>query len=198
MSAVEELVAECEAGELGWLSGVRRWALDEGRLRIGEPGRLLIVGQMPSRASDNALPFHGSTGGRLALLLGLQSRNQLWRVLDAWNSWPRYVEGAGGDTFPRARAAELCASVAVDATTCLLLGAAARAFGLRGDTPLFTPLNIPGRLGTTYYVAPHPSGRNRWWNSEGNRINAAQFYARLARACGIVTAGAPKLRGQEG
>ena len=118
--------------------------------------------------------------------VGFDALNLLARALGAADDWPCAVA--------RERAVELYRGGALAGREAVLLGrrvARAFAFGLSPHldrlhpAPYFSSMfpTVPdGRGGwarAMVWIAPHPSGRSRWWNDEGNRSRAVAFFSRL-------------------
>lgn len=123
--------------------------------------RALLVGE----ASTTGEPFVGRTGDRLRKVLGNEDLSVL---ADLVNLFPAPMEKSGkGRAFPM-KAARANAAAIVSAekgrTRFILAGKrVAAAFGV-GSAEYFEPKEKDGR---TYFVVPHPSGINRWWNTSG-------------------------------
>lgn len=183
---LKSAVSEVQSGRSGWLAGVSyaAWEADDIPLRliVGQSDRLLIVGQAPPRDGDELPPFHGRTGSALCKLMGCVDQHQLLERYDAINAWPWY-EGAcsEGDRFAVADTRDLLTLVELRASQVVLLGAARRAFGVRKTMPWFEGFRDPDRPGTVFYCAPHPSGRNHWWNSSSNRRRAEGFFEEIRK-----------------
>ena len=134
---------------------------------------LLVVGEAPSRLSLE--PLGGRCGSLLEDLLGPGA----WAAADRVNllgEWPGR-EGRGS-AFPLALARASASALAERFgryRVVLLLGArVARAASL-------CPRELEWCMvrGACVGRLPHPSGVNRWWNSEENRA-AARAFAREA------------------
>jgi uracil-DNA glycosylase len=156
---------------LGWLSGVRAiHKLDSGKWLVGEPGRVMFVGQAPARGREMEPALGGRSGDKLRAILGC-SVAEFRERFDCMNVLPYYPGKAGkGDMFPL-RQAKVAAGCVVHASKhVVLLGLAAKAYGLERafDTRQLGP--------ATWAVAyPHPSGVSRWWNDQANTIFATNF-----------------------
>lgn len=140
--------------------------------------KLMIVGQAPSRTSDAGEVLRGKSGEKLRAMLGLSIAEfvRVTRVNLApfWDG--KRGKGDAFDADPDLVAAALAIAQAHEIT--LVLGkAVAKALRLPAGIGYFVPLN---RKETTYYVVPHPSGVNRWWNASRNRREAERFFGRLA------------------
>jgi len=141
--------------------------------------RLLIVGQAPSRTSNPAEVLRGKSGAKIRELLGLSKRRfiQCTRV----NLAPLWTGKDGkGDAFEADPDLVITAlSLARDHETVLLLGRAVSGALGYGGYEYFEPIK---KEKTTFYVVPHPSGINRWWNDPANRRVAERFFGRLTCA----------------
>lgn len=136
--------------------------------------RVAIVGEAPGRVAGPALTAAGASGRRIDGWLGgaasLVSRHNLfdYPVDDAW---PPLVA--------RAAAARLRVEALAGSSVVVLLGhRVAGAFGV-DRVSWFSAVE---RARQTWYVAPHPSGRSRWWNVPGNVERAMVFWSCLASA----------------
>lgn len=143
--------------------------------------RTLLVGEAPGR-TGNGRPLEGALGRRIASLAGLSFESYLrsYQRTNVLDYWP----GAGvrGARFPISEA--WIASLAIEVRvrrqyrTVVLLGKRVRrAFGLE-YLDYFEKYKY-GRA--TIVVIPHPSGINRWFNSEENRRYFGNFMRALAR-----------------
>jgi len=158
--------------------------------------RPVFIGQAPSRNGDPWKPLTGMPGRRLASLAGMYPLEFYVSTVRA-NLLPTYMgEDGDGDAFPtiNARVAAIESAAALDGRTVVFVGRrVAQAFGCRGDwfrwDRVFLP--TPGfEQGIRYSTMPHPSGRNRYWNDEGNRKKAEAFLRELLR----VESSVPRLR----
>lgn len=166
-----------------WLRGVASWSFDAqaGVLRVGTPGRPLVVGQAPAQGADDALAFSGKSGTRLRRMLGCVDEAQFRREFDSFNILPRWPGKAGkGDRFPMGPATALARRVRFRTQHVLVLGQAAKVFGLHVP---FAWDSVQGSqpdgqdVEYTACAVPHPSGVNRWWNDPTNAQLAARFFA---------------------
>ena len=149
--------------------------------------RLLFVGQAPSRESDGHPPFTGRCGKFLAELLGT-TQEQMLLDHDFINVLDRFPgKGPGGDKFPMIEA-KAQASRKLDqlrGRRVVMLGHnVSRAFGGERFTYLSTydvrnPENFADRV-CLATVVPHPSGRNRFFNREENRMIVAKLLREMA------------------
>lgn len=150
--------------------------------------RLLIIGQAPSRETEGKPAFTGKCGRFLAELLGT-TQQQMLEVHDFLNILEHYPgKVIGGDRFPlieaRSRAWEILPRL-WGRTTVLLGRNVASAFQLHGyeyaRIYAFSELQrgLHGVQGLVAIV-PHPSGVNRFYNLEGNRVKVSKFLKELA------------------
>lgn len=127
---------------------------------------LLIVGERPSGPVDADGPLAGRAGRFLATLAGISFESYL--------CWPRVnLFEAPGDRWD-ARAARLRARAILvehpDVDLLLLGRRVSDAFSVP-----YTAFTAHQAAGTTAYVLPHPSGRNRVWNDREAQRRAARF-----------------------
>lgn len=148
--------------------------------RLNTPPPLLI-GQAPGPNTNPDAPLWpkplSSTGGRLMELMGLGKVAYL-RTFDRTNLLHTHPgQWEDKDRFPRVHA-----RVAAQAMRPLLRGrpviyvgrAVAEAFGHRELA--FHTWDRCGQWRYRHAVIPHPSGRNRWYNAEANRLEAQAFW----------------------
>ena len=152
-------------------------------LRARAPRRVLLVGEAPARGSVAALDRSSRSGQRLRCLMEggapFDAVNLLFRGDDRWD--PRVA---------RMRARRLIDQGWMADREVVLLGRrVARAFArlqpaldaLAAAPPfsLATP-TVPrlcgGWAASMVWWAPHPSGRNRWWNAPANRAAGKVFF----------------------
>lgn len=127
---------------------------------------ILLVGEAPGRSGGPPL-----VGPRIASLAG--DRMARTNLLDYWPG----PQGKGS-RFPidegRTKADELLESQ-LPATRFILMGArVAQAFGIRRRD--FEWLEWFEHRGHLFAVCPHTSGIVLWWNDEGNREAAREFF----------------------
>ena len=146
--------------------------------------RLLFIGQAPSRETDGQPPFVGKCGKFLAEeLLGMPQAEMLekfdfYNVLERWPG-----KGINGDLFPLTKAkvgARGLVEKMAGRTVILLGNNVARAFGVQAfqyfrwydvrhpDSPAVV-------IAKRCAIVPHPSGRNRIFNLQSNRLVARKF-----------------------
>jgi uracil-DNA glycosylase len=132
---------------------------------------MLIVGEQPS-ARGNGSPFSGPSGERLTDLIGRD-----WRiVMSAVNLMP---SGVWKREEMRAVGKRMREKLARDQhfKVVLLAGrTVADAFGFAQTEPFFKRLV---RRSVHYYIIPHPSGKNRWWNDSKNRRKFSAWFEGL-------------------
>lgn len=143
-------------------------------------GRLLLIGQAPSRSGDPSRPLEGRIGRMLAELAGI-SLDGYMKLTERTNLLGEWLGKAGkGDSWDalaaRERASEL-EQVFPDREAILLGRNVARAFGL-GDLPWLTWTE---KFGGKLALVPHPSGIVMWWNSAANRSAASAFLKEVFR-----------------
>jgi uracil-DNA glycosylase len=147
--------------------------------------RALIVGQAPAKLDDPTRPITGKTGRRLAGYMGFfEDEQDLFEgAFDRANLLDCYPGKQGkGDAFPREEAQRGAISLYIDRlgpVSCkydwlLLLGRnVARCFAQQLKPWMEWETWMP--QGLRVAVFPHPSGVNRWWNEEANRVAASMF-----------------------
>jgi hypothetical protein len=136
-----------------------------------------MIGEAPGRGGD---PSRACTGRFMDALVNAAGITR-WRYLRAFertNLLPSWPGKAGkGDAFPMAEAKRLAAETPTAGRTILLCGRrVATAFGV--SAPF---LACERRGGATFWVLPHPSGLNRWWNDPENKRRAGDLVRDLAR-----------------
>lgn len=146
--------------------------------------RIYFIGQAPSRETDGQPPFVGKCGKFLAeQLMGLTQEEMLAQhdfvnVLDRWPG-----KGINGDLFPLAKARVAARGLAEDMRNrvVIMLGHnVARAFGCDKFQyfrwyEVRHPDNTNVIIAKRCAIIPHPSGVNRLWNLQNNRIIARKF-----------------------
>lgn len=139
-------------------------------------GKLLLIGQAPSKTGDNLHPLEGRIGRMLSGLAGVAFDDYLMLTerINLFSEWTGRREGAKGDSWDdlaaRQRASELVRGFR-DRTVVLLGRNVGRAFGL-DRLPWMTWIDFEGGRAA---VLPHPSGIVRWWNDPKNRAEAGRF-----------------------
>lgn len=134
--------------------------------------RLTLVGEANPHSDDPWMALfplpRGCAGDRLRRLLGL-SRTQYLVRFDRVNLCGRHWSSKTS----RRRAQDLRAS----GGHLILLGRrVAGAFGVEADY-----LAVVRDHPCVFYLLPHPSGLNRWWNDERNCDAARAFLSRLSK-----------------
>lgn len=157
---------------------ISRWA---GRLISGGADyKAIIVGQAPSRSSDPDRPLDGTSGRRLANLLGLtvDEMMQRFKCINLIDFYPGRSPEGKGDNFPRdeARVAAQKLSITLSGHRVICLGReVARAFGLH-NSPWMKWRRVQGPVAEMWAAAfPHPSGVNKWWRDEDNEKRAGEW-----------------------
>jgi uracil-DNA glycosylase len=138
-----------------------------------EKGKLVLVGQAPSRRGDPEKPLQGDlVVRRLAGVCGM-GRKEYMGLTDRYNVLRRWPGKKGkGDHFPMrlARRSARRLALGFSGRRVILLGrSVAKAFGL--NVGYLKWVNI----GFDVAVVPHPSGINRWWNEARNKAAARRF-----------------------
>ena len=134
---------------------------------------LLIIGQASGRMPGETLG--GRCGARLASCAGMTlteflARTDRVNLLEYWTDGWRMLEA-------RERCKDLVNDIAAHRRTVLLGRWVAAAF--RNKAPLFDWTDAFRDGGSLIAVAPHPSGRNRWWNDPENVARAQVFWRDL-------------------
>lgn len=151
--------------------------------------RPLLIGESPADLAASALGPRTRSGARLDRLLlghGFDCLNLLARSLGPADDWPAHAA--------RARAVELYRDCLAGREVVLLGRRAARAFAGGACSPWLDALHsapyfssawptVPDGAGgwaaCLVWIAPHPSGRSRFWNAPENRHAAAAFFSRI-------------------
>lgn len=145
------------------------------------PGKIVLIGQAPSKETDGGVPFSGRSGRRIADLMGIRQaelgvRFALANVLDAWPGPSRFGKG---DAFPldaaRLEVARLRRKL-VGRRLVVFGASVAKVFGYDPREILLRFLSSDS--GAIAYV-PHPSGVNTWWNESANVAQAQRFLQSL-------------------
>lgn len=147
--------------------------------------RPLVIGQAPGRLTNGYDPFgpHTPTGRRLAALfdsIGLDGRTATV-LFDRLNLIPDYRgRGSRGDRFPMREARLVAGAVRplFYGRSVIALGrGVATACGFRELAPLEWWRQVEHGRSFDFAVVPHPSGRNRWYNSPVNFAAAREFWS---------------------
>lgn len=149
--------------------------------------RPLLIGEAAADLAAAALGPRTRSGARLDRLLrgrGFDALNLLARSMGPADEWPAAAA--------RERARELFRTVLAGREVVLLGRRVARAFA--GMHPALDALHPAPYFSSAYpvvpddrggwgacraWIAPHPSGRSRWWNDPRNRDCAAAFFSRI-------------------
>jgi uracil-DNA glycosylase len=146
-------------------------------------GRVIVIGQAPSRDGNPERPLLGPPGkeGLLYRLSGAVNREQFEAVFEPRNllaAWPGHAKHKG-DSFP-AKKAKVAADglrPSLSGRRVVLLGiGVAKAFGFKPSDARFTWAE---RDGVRFALSPHPSLINLWWNNPRNRAEAARFFGSI-------------------
>lgn len=158
--------------------------LNEQGLARGDSQRLLIIGEAPNATNDCTHPCEGRVGRRLAELFGT-AYEQYVRETDRINIVVRSPGRSNwqGMAFPRRlmpRRLRMLCLMMTERHSLILGKRAATVLGLDSlDYFRWHPT-----LGGWVAIIPHPSGRNRWWNSLINRRCAVRFMHQTWRYSG--------------
>ena len=144
-----------------------------------------FIGQAPSkRSKDNRGWAPGGASNALAKLAGV-SYQELTKLAEFRNLLASYPgQNGGGDAFDlkeAEEAAEKLSSEFKGGDEAVFLGKQVmRAFGVFGVNKMtwFEPITLLSS-DVTVWLMPHPSGRNRWYNSGENRACASAFVKRI-------------------
>lgn len=124
---------------------------------------IIFVGQGPSENGDPDKPLEGRLGDRLGELLGISDFAPSFSRINLNAQWIGKV--GKGDVFDTAEGF-LAAKVLLRGswTRYVLLGQkVAACFAVKGE-----PLETVEAIGKQFFLLPHPSGINRWWNDPEN------------------------------
>lgn len=153
--------------------------------------RPLLIGQAPGPNTDPDLPLfpipRTSAGGRLQQMTGL-TRGQYLQTFERINLLT-YFPGLDKkeDKFPRTPArfaAEVIKPLLAGRDVIMVGRGVAEAFGYDAAFLEWNLLQVrrrhavrvSGAYSARVAVVPHTSGRNRWYNTEGNRLLAEEFW----------------------
>jgi hypothetical protein len=152
--------------ELGTPTSVSREALAGIRMRISS---IIFVGQGPSENGDPYLPLEGRIGEKLGDLLEVTDFAQSFARINLNSEWIGKGSGGKGDVFDRSEG-KTAAKVLLRGswTKYVLLGKlVALCFDANGE-----PLDTVRHGVKSFFLLPHPSGINRWWNNPANESEA--------------------------
>ncbi len=160
---------------------------------MGIAVRPLLIGQAPGPNTNPDLPLFPvpstSAGGRLAELTGL-SRGEYVKRFERINLLPEFPgKTKKEDKFPAAQArfaAQIMRPFLAGRTVVLVGRGVANAFGLDPNIKFHNWFVHPVKRRcpiakddwfARVVIIPHPSGRSRWYNEDGNRALAEAFWA---------------------
>lgn len=133
--------------------------------------RILMIGQAPNQHGD---PLKPCTGRFMDFLCGVAgiSRTRYLRAFERMNLLPAWPGKSGkGDAFPIEEARQKAAEIDMTGRVVVVCGQrAATAFGIKAAF-----LERVEQQGAVFYILPHPSGLNRWWNDLENRRRAGRL-----------------------
>lgn len=141
--------------------------------------RPIIVGEAPSKNQDPERPIEGRIGKRLALFANLSYEAYLEHFERVNLLHLRQDDGTKFifDNVAAAEEAKRLRQAWDYGRQVLLLGnRVAKAFGVQG--PCFERLVYDH----DFYIVPHPSGLNRFYNDPANRHQARAFLSQFVRA----------------
>ena len=171
----------------------RGWSLtgNVGVPRADRRGHLVLVGECPA-PNWNGKPDHIMTGGsfcgipgtpgQLAKSCGLSYR-QYFEVFDRTNVYDQKARAWRRHHRDRARSnADRILDQLCEGREIIVVGRrAAQAFGLE-HADFLSSHEIETEFGMVpIHLAPHPSGKNHWWNDPQNRWQAARFLRGIVR-----------------
>lgn len=141
--------------------------------------RPLIIGEAPGKNGDPSKPCEGRIGARLAACAGITYEEYL-TLFDRINLLDEQPQDAPkGMAFNVKQAGKIARAMEPtleERPLVLLLGKrVAGAFGFTGAE--YFQMTTLGRIAaqTPFYIVPHPSGVNRWWNELGNELQMIRF-----------------------
>lgn len=134
----------------------------------------LIVGEAPSKNEITERPIEGRVGLRLANCAGLTMEEFLAHFDRVNLLHVRQDTKEKGFEFDQHEAERQAARLSIKpGQTVLLLGRrVAKAFSFDASYELFVRYSMRD---AEFYIMPHPSGINRWWNDDQNIIEAVRF-----------------------
>lgn len=140
-----------------------------------------MIGEAPGYMGEGKLPLAGWGGDRIAGLARMRGHQELREHFELINLLDYYpgLSGRGaskGAAFPkdegRDEAQKLIDEGELQPPLFFLGHRVATAFGLK-RTEYFKWTEVEG---LPVVVLPHPSGVNRWWNSEENQRAGRRFF----------------------
>lgn len=136
--------------------------------------KVLFLGPAPGASwTDDSVPLGGRVGKRLGGLMGMR-RLDFLHEFDTANILDEYPGRKGsGDAFPLDAAREAASKMDFsEHDLVVMLGRnVQRVLGFKG-LDWFEEIE---KNGVTFVAFPHPSGRNRWWNSVENCERAERY-----------------------
>lgn len=144
--------------------------------------KTLLIGQAPGPNTDPSTPLHpypgSATGAKLAAIMGLTPERYLevFDRINLLNEFPGRHNHC--DKFP-----VVSARIAASAIIPLLVNRrvvfvgrnVSNSFGYKGALP-FHEWHFNPRVPFHFAVVPHASGRNHWYNKDGNKEVAQKFW----------------------
>jgi hypothetical protein len=127
-----------------------------------------------AKAVCDRLALTGTVGNKLAALVVMQ-RSEFLRLYPRRNVNRAWNGKAGkGDRFNRPEAVDRARLIQNEGFThYVLLGQeVARSFDLAWGEPL--EVRVDREAGRSYFLLPHPSGINQWWNEPFNIFRATK------------------------
>lgn len=155
-------------------------ALERTGMRISS---IIFVGQGPSKDGDPYAPLEGRIGERIGELLGITNFPESFSRINLNSEWIGKA-GGKGDIFDRTEGIRT-ASVLLRGswTRYVLLGkVVAECFNVTqaGSPPVFLSTVTHGVK--SFFLLPHPSGINRWWNNPENVQKAKETLSEFVYA----------------
>lgn len=133
---------------------------------------IIFVGQGPSQDGDPYKPLEGAIAERIGSLLKISDFVEGYARINLNSEWIGKLGGDGkGDVFDGAEG-RASAKVLLRGswTRYVLLGKkVADAFDVKGE-----PLQTVKHGVKAFFLLPHPSGINRWWNEPDNVAAASE------------------------
>lgn len=138
---------------------------------------IIFIGQQPAGPSQPHEALTGISGRRLAKLVGIPYERFLLHPrmnVNARFPGARNGRGDGFDIVEGKKRAEEIRDILREGDVAVLCGLrVAKVFGLGS----YKPMTICVYRGVWYLMMPHPSGRNRYWNSKEHREYCVQLFA---------------------
>jgi uracil-DNA glycosylase len=151
--------------------------------------RIVLIGQAPGVENQDGDPLaaHTRTARRIMQLAGVSQR-EYENIFERCNLLQQYPgRWARDDRLPatQARCAALAMRQLLGGRVVVLLGRlVAEAFeNSWGDFPKHEWQHVKTAAGSSFIVAvaAHPSGRNRWFHSADNQLQAESFWQCVVR-----------------